>query len=368
MGKYSLENYEIYKTRKIRPLFKTPPANSGRGQINYITCSWAELEPKRGCYELETLLDKAAKTFNPVLVIKPDYPKWVTDYPEECFAGLIRRTGSYFKKKDISLAGVMIFSIRNNPVEWNAYMEGFQEITLFADLDNYGLIRFLKDKNREFGLRISCGEENWIRCCEALAEQGLQNNWQRKPALLHVLDPVCGVQVKRQSSGWHCGFSNQNLDLGFQIMLRRLTYPKTVSSMGVLPARFWFVNTGSAPCYGELSIKLKLVRGDETFLIPVTDSPSWHIGDIIHNEIIQLPSLLEGSYSLSAGLFYKQQLPVYMGIDGECGDGFYQLGELEVDHTNRDSLKNVWEHYYPEGYYPLEDPAAPENPLTEEGQ
>lgn len=368
MGKYSLENYEIYKTRKIRPLFKTPPAKSGRGQINYITCSWVDLEPKRGCYVLEPLLNQIAKTFNPVLVIKPDYPEWVTDYTEECFAALIRRAGSYLREKDISLTGVIVSATGNNPVEWKAYMEGFQEITLFADLENYGLIRFLKDKNREFGLRIYCGEENWIRCCEALAEQGLQNNWQRNPVLLHVLDPVCGIQVLRQASSWHCGFSNQNLDLGFQITLRRLTYPEKVSSMGVLPARFWFVNTGSAPCYSDLSIKLKLVRGDKTFLIPVPDSPSWHVGDIIHNEIIQLPALLEGSYSLSAGLFYKHKFPVYMGIDTECADGFYQLGELEVDYTDRDNLKKVWEHYYPEGYYPLEDPAAPEVSPTEVGQ
>ncbi|ROR27400.1 hypothetical protein EDD66_10697 [Mobilisporobacter senegalensis] len=363
MGKYSLENYEIYKTKKIRPdLLKTATDNYGRGQITYINCSWADLEPKRGCYKLESILDEVSKTANPVLILKPDYPDWINIYPEECFARFIRRVGSFFLGKDIRLIGVVISTIGNNVIEWNAYIEGFKDITLFADVHNYELIRFLKNENQNFGLWISCNEDNWISCCEDLASQNLQCNWERKPTLLHVIEDSCGFQVIRQSKQWHAGFSNKKLDLGFLLALRRLTYPDKVSSNGVLPMRFWFANNGDSPCYNELCIKLQLVRGDESYIIPLLNSPTnWHVGDIIHNEIIQLPNLLEGNYSISVGLFYKNNDPVYMAINQNNMDGFYKMGELTIDYTNRDNLKNVWEYYYPEGYYPLEDPQSPES-------
>ncbi len=361
MGKYSLENYELYKTKKIRPVLKASSDNYGRGPVNYITCSWADLEPRRGCYNMDFILEEVSKAFNPVLVIKPDYPDWIKDNPLECFARLIRRVGSCFMKREIMLIGIVITSISNSVVEWEAYIDGFKTVTLFADIHNYELIRFLKNKNQEFGLRISFGEANWIQACEDLACQNLQDNWERKPTLLHVLDEACGLQVKRQALQWHAGFSNKELDLGFHIALRKLTYPENVSSKGVLPVRFWFVNNGSAPCYGSLCINLQLVREDKIYVIPVPNSPvGWPVGDIIHNEKIPLPSLEEGIYSLAVGLFHKHNVPVGMGIDQKSTDGFYKMGDIRIDHVNRDYINNIWEHYYPEGYYPLEDPGEPE--------
>jgi adenylate kinase family enzyme len=362
MGKYSLENYEIYKTRKIRPvLLQTAPDNYGRGQITYIECSWAELEPQRGCYNLASVLDEVSKTTNPVLFIKPDYPQWMEACPEECFARLIRRAGSYLAEKEYHPIGVVISTISNSIVEWNAYLDGFPNTSLFADLHNHELIRYLKSKHQEFGLRITCSEDHWIECCEELADQSLQNNWERNPTLLHVLEDTCGAQVRKQAEQWHAGFSNKQLDLGYNIALRRLTYPEEVSGSGVLPARFWFVNNGSAPCYSELNIKIKLAKDKETYIISALNAPSgWPVGDIIHNEMIKLTDLKTGNYSLSVGLFHKHNAPVLMGIDQQAKDGFYKMGEIKIDDKNRDALKDVWDHYYPEGYYPLEDPQAPE--------
>lgn len=49
MGKYSLENYEKYKTYKIRPQpLGTHPKNLGRGRGSFLNIPWAELEPERG--------------------------------------------------------------------------------------------------------------------------------------------------------------------------------------------------------------------------------------------------------------------------------------------------------------------------------
>lgn len=360
MGKYSLENYEIYKTKKIRPdLLKTAPDNWGRGKINYVTCSWALLEPYRGDYRLD-FLDEISKTFNPVLMIRPDLPNWMTENPEECFSVFIRRMGSYVMMNHIPLTGVVITTISNSTGEWNGYVDGFKSTTLFADLDSYELIQFLRDKNQSFGIRISCREGNWIECCEDLAVQSLQNHWETNPVLLHVLDESCGPHVKRQSLQWHAAFSNRELDLGFSIALRRLTYPEEVSGGGALPIRFWFVNSGSSPCYHKLSIQLKLSQEDNTFVISLLNSPShWHVGDIIHNEMVQLKGLSAGIYSLSVGVFYDD-VPVYMGMNQRNENGFYTMGEIKVDQKDGDSLKNVWDHYYPEGYYPLEDPGSPE--------
>jgi len=223
------------------------------------------------------------------------------------------------------------------------------------------LIRYLKNCQKDFGLTVTCSEDNWIECCEAFASQGLQSTWEKQPVILHITDTSCGYHIKREALRWHAGFSNIRMDLGFNLTIRRLTYPNNVSSNGVLPIRFWFVNNGSAPCYRKFNILIKLEQDETKYIIPLTvDTRSWLLGDITHNEMVQLPVMKDGTYTLSVGSFFEDKTAMYLNIQGKKSGEYYEMGSIDVDTINRDDLKHVWENYYPEGYYPLEDPQSPD--------
>ena len=140
-----------------------------------------------------------------------------------------------------------------------------------------------------------------------------------------------------------------------------MTYPETASSNGSLPLRFWFVNTGSSRIYQEFDLRLQLQQDDATYELPLhAATNSWLTGDLIHNEIIQLPDLLPGQYTLSLGLFFQEHSYIKLNQQGKEEKGFYELGLLSVESISNDPLRNIWDTYYPEGYYPLEDPQVPD--------
>jgi len=361
MGKYSLENYEKYKAIKVRP-YPLPrnENNSSHGQFTYASFSWKELESTRGEYELDKIKEALHTAINPILVLKPDLPLWVEGHANDCFAAFIRKVGSYIDS-DSRLAGVVISTLTDGKEEWNAYMESFEAKTLLADLHNDRLIHYLREHGRGFGLLVKCSEDNWMDCCEAFAKQKLQHVWKSYPVVLEVTDNVCGPNSRREAYRWHASLSNRNIDLGPCITLRRLTYPETVSSHGSLPLRFWFVNTGSSRIYRECSLWVKLEQGDVSYELPMhAATQSWLTGDLVHNEIIQLPNMEPGEYTLSLALFYNDRSYIHLNIQSNERDGYFEAGTVKVEITSEDPLLNIWDVYYPEGYYPLEDPKVPE--------
>ena len=379
MGKYSLENYYPYETYKIRPEpLPEAPVNIGRGEYSFLEYTWQELEPERGNYNIAQITESLSKRHNSILVIKQDPPSWLkasssgsnnhsswlTAYPEECFAHLIRRVGSSMAEEQ-QLVGVVITSAGDSFRVWDAYIEAFDNIPVLAELENGKLIRYLKGKGHSFGLIVKCSENNWIDCCEKFAEYQLQNTWERMPVILHNTDEEIGSNIHREGLRWHAGFTNLPMDLGYNFTLRRLTYPKKIIGNGALPIRFWFVNTGSAPCYKEFQLKIQLESKSThyEFLLHI-DQSSWKIDDITHNEILPLPELQEGSYLLSIGLFFSDGTPIHLDVKAIENQGYYELGTIEVDNCMTDDLLHAWDDFYPEGYYPLEDPKAPNETVT----
>lgn len=365
MGKYSLENYSTYETYIIRPQsLPKAPNNMGHGQINYLEFSWELLEANSGNYNIYSIIKAITKTLNPVLVIKPTRPSWLKDSIEEWFASLIRKVGSSLAENNPAgyknLTGVIISTVYESPRVWDAYIEAFGDIPILADIHNSRLIRYLQEKGIIFGLVVTCSEDNWIDCCEAFARYNLQNTWKQRPVLLHITDKVAGTNIQREYLRWHAGFTNLPMDVGYNFSPRRLTYPKNVSSKGALPLRFWFVNSGSAPCYQAFTLRIQLHQGDMKFELTMNiDRNAWKLGDITHNEIILLPEMKQGTYTLSVGVFFQNQIPMNLNIQGNEKNGFYELGMIEVDTNNRDDLFHAWNDFYPEGYYPLEDPKSP---------
>ncbi len=369
MGIYSLENYEKYKTKTIRfiPQSKTP-SNFGAGQIHYVRLPWTSLEPNRGEFNLEFINKEMENVKNPVLMLVPEIPVWVSNHQSDAFAALIRRVGSFIGENK-NLVGVVISTINNSRAEWDGYLDSFESTTVFADLNNKELIGYLKDKNKEFGLLVKCNEENWIDCCEGFAKQNLQHIWKKNPVLVHLTDDVCETNMSREIYRWHGGLSNILLDLGYNLTLRRVTYPEVVSKKGALPLRLWFVNMGTAKIYQPFTIKLRIkpqglpqTHGKDTSyeLTLGGSTESWSVGDITHNEILQLPDMEVGIYTISIGLFLLDNTPIQLNNENIPVNGFCEIGTVCIDNKKRDELFNIWDTYYPEGYYPLEDPQVPE--------
>lgn len=359
MGKYSLENYCSYETYKIRPKqLPVAPSNTGRGQVDFLKYSWKELEPERGSYDISRVVEEMSKAQNQILVIGQEAPSWVKEKPEEYFSHLIRRIGSLLKNKK-EFIGVVV-PVSDSIRIWDAYIEAFDGTTLFAALEDEPFIRYLKDKGVPFGIIVTCSEDNWLDCCENFAKHQLQNTWQQMPVVLKITDQEAGPHIRREYFRWHAAFSNLPLDIGYCLTIRRLTYPKIVAGGGALPLRFWYVNNGSAPCYQEITLKLQLVREKTAYELPLQiDQRDWMLGDITHNEILPLPDLKDGIYQLSVGLFFADKSPVWLDLQANEERGYYKLGTIEVNNSLKTDLKYAWDSFYPDGYYPLEDPQAP---------
>ncbi len=360
MGEYSLENYSPYETYKIRP---RPMLNIvdqiGRGRIHYLNYTWEELERERGQYQLEELHQAVKTTINPMLVITPEPPKWLRNGSRECFGSLIRRIGSELKGEKL-IVGVFITSLNSTPQVWDAYLEAFERVPLLVHLQDKELINYLKEKQVNFGVAVSCEEDNWIESCEDFAKQRVQNNWEKAPVLLQSKEDKIGNNVLREIRRWHVSFADVPMDVGYKYVLRRVTYPKRISSNGALPIRYWLVNEGSAPCYFDFGLKIMLQKENTQYIIDLKiDRAAWQKGDITHNEIVKLPVMEPGIYKVSTGLFLDEGIPIRLCIEGEEEQGFYELGKIEVDSQDRKELFHIWDHFYPEGYYPLEDPKEP---------
>ena len=409
MGKYSLENYYPYETYKIRPepLLEVP-LNIGRGECSFLEYTWEELEPERGSYEITRIRESLSAIRNTILIINQAPPSWLKENipclintREECFAHLIRRVGSSLAEEQ-NIVGVLINTAGESTRVWDAYLEAFDHLPLLAELEDDKLIRYLQGKGHSFGLLIKCNENNWIECCERLAEHQLQNTWERMPVILLITDMTVGPNIRREGLRWHAGFANRPMNLGYNFTLRRLTYPKKITGNGALPVRFWFVNTGSAPSYKKLQLKLKLefrqelpydpqhehsyesqqgnqcepeqgnsyepehgipyeaeaVNTDYNFPLHI-DHSAWKIGDITHNEILPLPDMKNGIYHLSVGMFLSDGTPLSLDLKAKEKRGYYELGIIEVNSSLSDDFLHAWDDFYPEGYYPLEDPQVP---------
>lgn len=87
---------------------------------------------------------------------------------------------------------------------------------------------------------------------------------------------------------------------------------------------------------------------------------SWLTGDLVHNEMVPLMDMSPGKYTLSIALYFEDRSYIPLHIQNPQQDGYYEAGMIQVEISDEDPLMNIWDAYYPEGYYPLEDPVVPE--------
>lgn len=356
---FTLDSYEQYETVLVRPLPRAQD-EPGSGRFTYVEAAWDELEPSRGAFALAGMKAAIRAATRPVLVLRPVPPAWAAADPAGCFAAFVRKVGSAVDADGL-LEGVVITTTADRPEEWNAYMDAFEAVPLLADLHHAGMIRHLRERGRAFGLLVACSEANWIECCEAFARQQLQRVWRHSPVVLHVEDPSAGPAVTREALRWHAGLSNVDMGLGSRLALRRMTYAAAAASGGCLPLRLWFDESGSARRYRELALRLRLSRDGVAYEIPLhADTQAWLTGDLVHNEMLQLPEATPGDYAVALGAFAGDGSPVRLSIEGQGDDGYYEAGMLRIEGPGLDPHLGIWDTYYPEGYYPLEDPKLPD--------
>lgn len=219
-------------------------------------------------------------------------------------------------------------------------------------------IRWAGEKGVLGGLLVEI-RDNPLDACEQMAVQELQKMYRKVPVFVRNCGTGHSEAYARQ---WHASMV-ENMPgtcAGWRIALRRITYPRAVTSGGFAPMRFWWTNRGPAFVHEQTSVRLRLRMGQETIGLPLADSPD-HIGlgDRVYNEIVRMPDLPPGTYAMEYGLFGENGDSLMLCHAGRSGDGYYPAGMLCVDDIPRPEYEHIWDDYYADGYYPLVDPPVP---------
>jgi hypothetical protein len=193
---------------------------------------------------------------------------------------------------------------------------------------------------------------------QAVATFGIQDAWKTGP----VAFEACWVMqhwknqgwdlkyIIEQSLKWHIStFNNKSSavpeewrpevdrwlkQMGYRFVLRRFSYPSTVTPQGKLAFTTWWENKGVAPCYRRFPLALRL-RGENRTEVMVTgaDVRSWLPGDVAYDDAIFVPAdMPAGDYRIGVALLgLDGKTPkVRLAIDGVGADGWYELGKVTV--------------------------------------
>ncbi|GIP18312.1 hypothetical protein J40TS1_39540 [Paenibacillus montaniterrae] len=360
---FALDQYEAYETIVARPqLIK---GNIYPQSYQLIKLKWKDVEPERSSYQLDVIEQQlAAAAQHPYLVLwlEPGQPDWVEqDHNSAHFAAFIRKVGSAYGE-DARLFAVVATMLGSTTDEWEAYADSFQAPYLLANVQDSAFIQQMRAQKRSFGLWLTATEDNWLACSEQIAKQRLGSIWKEQPVLLAVPEQKWGEELRNEAKRWHvalCG--DADASLGARLALRRVTFPAIAYAGGHFPLRLWFVNDGSAKFYRPFKLWLRLHNEQENVVMALqADTSSWLTGDLVHNELLCLPDLPSGTYEVAIGVTYDDGAAVNMYIQEQDEDGFYHAGQITIAYSEDDPYRDIWKSYYPEGYYPLEDPQVPE--------
>lgn len=257
-------------------------------------------------------------------------------------------------------AGVLLDPDCMDPAPISAWRRAFDAAPLIVRADRPQQIAALRREGIPFGLLLDAsGGTRPVR--RQLATQDLQCVWQSSPVFLLAKGcPDEAEALSRALESWHVLAADVPGALPGALLVRRVTYPKALSSGGAFPVRLWLQNVGGTPVYPVSRLQLMLRGAAECREIPLRmAAQAWPVGDTVYNEIAQLPGLAPGDYQLLCRVWRMDGCgAVPLGEEAET-DGWYPLGKLTLDDTPRPELYTVWDNYYPDGYYPLVDPPLP---------
>ena len=225
-----------------------------------------------------------------------------------------------------------------------------------------------------FALILPVGSEPLPEIGWRIAQAALQSHWRTGPVFVEWasadVQSVCAEaqapvavrfgDIRREAVRWHaagcCGIPG----FGSRVELRKASWSLKATAGGMLPVRLWWVSTGTSPCYGSHPVVLRLSDGHAFHDLPLQEDIGRFIeGDDTTNRMIRLPDMPPGRYTVSIGAMGYPLAIGDVGLGPPDGDGFFPLGAIDLDCEPRAWMQEVWNTYYPEGYYPLEDPEVP---------
>ena len=128
------------------------------------------------------------------------------------------------------------------------------------------------------------------------------------------------------------------IKMGYRFVVRRFEYPSIVYRQAPLPIQTRWENVGVAPIYREYLFAVRLRNDQKTIILP-TDAKltQWLPGDILHNQNLYIPfDAPLGKYQLEVAIVSPASFEprVQLAIEGKTGDGWYTIGEIEVQENN----------------------------------
>ena len=261
------------------------------------------------------------------------------------------------------------------PPEWKVqqelidqYFEAFPRTKLLMNFDILeGLVYATK---RGAGWRLDCwgdmgrpGHATFRHMLdlypEQLARGGLQDIWQKYPVSLETcgtpgswaqwgfdLKPILEQALRWHAStinikstaipaAWKNDFEEFEKQLGYRLELRRFEYPAHVKAGAMAPVKMWWFNGGVAPPYREYQLVLELRSDAGAAAIPIpVDVRKWLPGDAVYEDSVYVDDALKpGRYRIRVALLDPQtrRPAIVLAIAGRQADGWYDLGEIQVE-------------------------------------
>ena len=259
------------------------------------------------------------------------------------------------------------FSVQKELID--IWLEAFKHTPLLMNFDEQQALSY--GTNHGAGWRLDClgdmrlTSDNRDFRAEMLTvypqqvvRAGIQDVWQRGPVSLetcwvpgywlkqgwdvnYILDQalrwhVSSVNIKSSviPAQWKNQFDEFQKKMGYRFILRRMEYPRAVTSGQMMPVHMWWLNAGVAPVYREYSLALQLSSPDTTSVLRVpVDIRKWLPGDAVFDGTLYIPENLKpGNYTLRVGMLDpRTDLPaIRFAIEGRQADGWYDLGSVVV--------------------------------------
>ena len=345
MGKYSIDAFEVHPLVKLRPVTTKPGVTS----FQLLELRQAELE------KAELLAPPAVAGGKVILLLHLDEK---SDLSDAC--GFIRRMGSCYEGGKGFAAVVMAMGTFDGVAREQlvkAYAQGFDATFLLAEPGN-GVAEICRRMGVPFGLWLEL-DRGILPLRRSIGQENLARVWEEYPVYLHAGRNLTEEELDA-ARRWHISAADVARPYSGWMTLRRMMFPKDLTTGGLMPLRLWWQNIGTAPIYESVQLRLELRWDGNRYEIeaPATlDRPG--VGDSTMNLLAKLPEVPCGTYELWIGLKAGEKaLPLTM--EAQENGGLYQVGDVILDDVSRPYLATMWEEQYADGYYPLEDPAQPE--------
>ena len=345
MGKYSIDAFEVHPLVKLRPVTTKPGATG----FQMLELHQAELE------KAELLAPPAVAGEKVILLLHLDEK---SDLSDAC--GFICRMGSCYEGGKGFAAVVMAMGTfggvaREQLVK--AYAQGFDATFLLAEPGN-GVAEICRRMGVSFGLWLEL-DRGILPLRRSIGQENLARVWEKCPVYLHAGKEMTEEELDA-ARRWHISAADVALPYGGWMTLRRMMFPKGLTTGGLMPLRLWWQNIGTAPIYEKVQLQLELRCDGNRYEIEASgmlEHPG--VGDSTMNLLAKLPQVPYGTYELWIGLKAGEKfLPLAM--EAQEDKGMYHVGQVTLDDVSRPYLATMWEEQYADGYYPLEDPAQPE--------